>query len=452
MHLLVITQHNRLVERLRTAFEGSGHSVRHVADPLEALASEAWAAAELILVDAAGDPLDGLRFSQLLRGEARIHFQSLPMVLVIRPGDPVPTSSAVDGYVRSDASIQHLLSTLGPLVQTEGPRSSHRTDLLAAGLHPRQIKRLRDMVGPFGFDVTASSLLHLATTQQTLQAPLVMVRLDESGQRALDALQQLREAGEEPYVILLGEEPSQPVQRKLMLAGVKDWLSLPLSSTRVLLACRRGLDWLQSRCLRREFQSQIHDLRERRLHLEMETSALRNEVLTDPLTGLLNRRAFDQNLESTFNQWERHHRTFVLILGDLDHFKLINDRFGHMVGDDVLRAVADRLRSGLRRSDLAFRVGGEEFAILLPETSLQAGTDVAEKLRRRIDERPMVLESGPTVFPTMSFGVADPQGYRLSTLFAAADQALYLAKHKGRNRVEVAVPMMEPPARKTARK
>ena len=107
--------------------------------------------------------------------------------------------------------------------------------------------------------------------------------------------------------------------------------------------------------------------------LELETSRLRSEVLTDPLTELLNRRAFNQHLEHAVNQWERHHRPFVLILGDLDYFKLINDRFGHLVGDQVLKAVAQRIGASLRRSDLAFRIGGEEFAIILTESSLQRG-------------------------------------------------------------------------------
>jgi diguanylate cyclase (GGDEF)-like protein len=175
----------------------------------------------------------------------------------------------------------------------------------------------------------------------------------------------------------------------------------------------------------------------------MEANALRSEVLMDPLTGLLNRRAFDQNLENAFNQWERHRRSFVLVLGDLDYFKLINDRFGHLVGDEVLRALAQRMRRGLRKSDLAFRIGGEEFAILLTETTLQAGTEVAEKIRRRIDENPLSLESGQKVFPTMSFGVGGPEGHTVSSLFSAVDQSLYVAKNKGRNRVEVAPPTSE---------
>ena len=164
---------------------------------------------------------------------------------------------------------------------------------------------------------------------------------------------------------------------------------------------------------------------------------MRSEVLTDPLTELLNRRAFNQNLELAINQWVRHHRPFVLIFGDIDYFKLINDRFGHLVGDQVLNVIAERIRSSLRRSDLAFRIGGEEFAIILMETGLQAGAEVADKLRRKIDENPIHLETGQSIFPTVSFGVGIPGDHNANSLCVAVDEALYIAKHKGRNRIEV---------------
>ncbi len=162
-------------------------------------------------------------------------------------------------------------------------------------------------------------------------------------------------------------------------------------------------------------------------------------MLTDPLTGLLNRRAFDQNLEHAVHQWERHRRSFVLLLGDVDHFKLINDRFGHPVGDEVLQEMAARIRSSLRRSDLAFRIGGEEFAVLLSETTLKAGTEVADKLRCRIDEEPFSLPGGQTIFPSISFGVGGPMDLGPAELVATVDRALYQAKALGRNRVVVAV-------------
>jgi len=277
----------------------------------------------------------------------------------------------------------------------------------------------------------------LDSFQTELRAPILLLGLHPDGTQTDGALECMREHEFSPYVILLGKLPKETLQRKWLVSGVMDWIPLPLSNPRLLHAFRRAMEWIHMKRIQREYQFQLNDLRERRLLLEMETSALRNEVLTDALTGLLNRRAFNQNLEHAFNQWERHRRPFVLILGDLDYFKLINDRFGHLVGDHVLEVLGERIRRALRRSDLAFRIGGEEFAILLMETQIQAGADVADKLRRRIDGNPIPLDTGQTVFPTMSFGVGSPVEHDANSLFAVVDQALYVAKHKGRNRIEV---------------
>jgi diguanylate cyclase (GGDEF)-like protein len=443
MNILAITKHADLVERLRTAFEGAGNRVLHVQDHLDALASEAWSQTQLILVDAVGDPLDGIRFCTLLRRESRALFQNLPIFLIF-DGPPMEEelprihATDVDGYILAGDSLQRLLNSLGPAVDADGMREScPMVPFLAVGLRIELARRIQSLVDHFGYDLTTASLKDLPEVQRQLKAPVLLLGVDATGGRTLAALQAMREHESAPYVILLGKAPRQALQRTLLLAGAMDWLTLPLSPPRLLHACRRGLEWMHATRIQQEFKFQISDLRERRLMLEMEAAALRNEVLTDPLTGLLNRRAFDQNLENAFNQWERHRRAFVLVIGDLDYFKLINDRFGHLVGDEVLRSLAESMRCAIRRSDLAFRIGGEEFAILLMETTLQAGADVAEKLRRRIDENPIVLESGQTVFPTMSFGVGGPKGHSPISLFGAVDQSLYAAKHKGRNRIEV---------------
>jgi two-component system cell cycle response regulator len=280
---------------------------------------------------------------------------------------------------------------------------------------------------------------NILEAQRALKAPLMLLGLSGWGvDGALALLAQLRDQGQLPYTILIGQVKEDALLRKLLLAGVSDWIPLPLSEPRLLHACRRAIEWVHARRVQSEYESAIRDLRERRSMLEIEAAALRNEVLTDPLTELLNRRAFDQNLEHAIRQWERHRRAFVLLLGDVDHFKLINDRFGHPVGDEVLKQLSSRIRSSLRKSDLAFRIGGEEFAVLLTETNLKAGAEVANKLRSFIDENPVVLSTGQTIFPTMSFGVGGPGADSPATLLAQVDKALYQAKSQGRNQVVVA--------------
>jgi len=444
MNILTISTHNDLVERLRTAFEGAGHRVISAEEPLKALAEELWNRAHLILVDAVGDPMDGYRFARLLRGEARVLFQNLPIFIIL---DHPPTDedlqqirdADLDGHIGTTDGLHRLMNVLGPALEGNALRTdSPRVPLVAAGLRPSLAVRVRALVSHYGFELEVCNLRLLPETLQRTGASLCLLGIDPTGQRVIAALERLRETGPRCYPVVLGGKLSESLERRLFLAGAMDWFPLPLSSPRLLHACRRGMEWIYGRRVQEEFQHHLNDLKEQRVLLEMEAASLRNEVLTDPLTGLLNRRAFNQNLEHSFNQWHRNHRHFVLLLGDLDYFKLINDRFGHLAGDQVLKGIAQRIRAGLRRSDLAFRIGGEEFAILLPETGLQAGADVAEKLRRRIDESPIRLETGQMVFPTMSFGVGGPEANGdPEALFALIDQALYEAKHQGRNRIEV---------------
>jgi len=442
MNLLAITQHAMLLERLRTAFEGAGHSVTVVQDHLHALANEAWKGSHLLVVDASGEPLDGYRLCHLLRAESRTLFRNLPIFLVL---DHPPTEQDQarllemdgDGFLEADASIQTLLTLLGPLLEGAMLRQRVRAPLLALAVPPAQTARIAEVVKHLGFELQAGAREDMARLIEALRPPVLFLGLGRSLDQAQATLRSLAALPRTPYPILVGPLPSEAGQRRLLTAGAMDWLTPPLSGPMMLHACRKAVEWIHMRRIQDECRCQIKDLAEQRRVLELETSALRNEVLTDPLTELLNRRAFSQHLEHAVNQWERHRRSFVLILGDLDYFKLINDRFGHLVGDQVLKAVAQRISSSLRRSDLAFRIGGEEFAILLSESGLHAGAEVAEKIRRRIDEQPVTLDSGQNVFPTMSFGLGAPDSAEGAALFARVDQALYLAKRKGRNRIEL---------------
>ncbi len=445
MNLLVISRHADLVDRLRTAFEGAGHRVIHSHSALSALAEEAWNEAHVLLVDAHGEPLDGFRLCRLLRGESRVLFHNLPIFLILdRPAGEEELlalqAAEGDGFIGASYTIQQLLNHLGPVMAGAASRdTAPRVPILALGLHAALARRTRDLLQHFHMAVETPPFRNAIRAQQVLHAPVMLLGLGSGGvRRALDLLEAFRDSGGLPYTILLGHVKDEAVQRKLLLAGVSDWVGLPLSGPRLLHACKRAIEWAHAKRIQAEYEGVLQDLHERRRMLEIEAASLRNEVLTDPLTELLNRRAFDQNLEHAVHQWERHRRGFVLLLADIDHFKLINDRFGHPAGDAVLRSLAARLRAALRKSDLAFRIGGEEFAILLPETSLKAGLEVADKLRRRIDEEPVTLPDGHALFPTLSFGVGGPMDLDPAGLVAAVDRALYRAKAMGRNCVKLA--------------
>ena len=159
----------------------------------------------------------------------------------------------------------------------------------------------------------------------------------------------------------------------------------------------------------------------------------------DPLTGLLNRRGLLRAAERELARAKRHGRPLGLIVLDLDHFKSVNDRFGHDVGDEVLREFARRLRATARASDVVARYGGEEFVVLLPETDLERAKRAVGRLLAAVSSRPFTTHAGNLVL-TASAGVAvyPAHGRDWAHLFRAADQALYLAKAAGRNRWRLA--------------
>ncbi len=153
----------------------------------------------------------------------------------------------------------------------------------------------------------------------------------------------------------------------------------------------------------------------------------------DPLTGLLNRKGLADRFEELRRQALLSAAPITLVLFDLDHFKRLNDLHGHDVGDRLLREVADQIRAGLRRFDLVYRVGGEEFLLLLPGMAEREGEVVAEQLRMAIEELGLLGGHGITA----SFGVSGGEGEEIDFdhLYRLADQALYRAKRSGRDRV-----------------
>lgn len=167
------------------------------------------------------------------------------------------------------------------------------------------------------------------------------------------------------------------------------------------------------------------------------------DAATDALTGQWNRRALDDALKQQVERRAASGRPFSILMLDIDFFKNINDEFGHMVGDDVLRAFAQRLREFLRADDFCARFGGEEFVVVLPDTPLATAMEIGERIRKGIAQAPLLTR--PRVQATVSIGAAAiEQEQSINELFAAADAAVYLAKNDGRNRVRSQMQMPIP--------
>ncbi len=175
---------------------------------------------------------------------------------------------------------------------------------------------------------------------------------------------------------------------------------------------------------------------------------LKRDGLTDALTGVANRRFFERRLHEELIMRQRRSNSLALLLADLDHFKGLNDRFGHQVGDDALRQVARALSQGLRASDVLVRYGGEEFALLLPDTELNKALEIAQRLRMQVAGLAIDSLQGEVAAVTVSIGVTclgpegspgpPPDSDAGTWLLRQADDALYRAKAAGRNQVIVA--------------
>ena len=198
-----------------------------------------------------------------------------------------------------------------------------------------------------------------------------------------------------------------------------------------------------------ELESKVQE-RTLELHIALQELEELNRELAekstlDELTGLYNRRFYDQKILAEYRRSRRNLSPLSLVVVDIDHFKKVNDNFGHLAGDECLKAVAQALKKSLLRStDIACRYGGEEFCLILPETKDAGAKLFAEELRKKISQL-AVQHSGQTIALTISCGISTYQqqeGASPETIFSAADQALYQAKQAGRNCVVSADPIL----------
>ena len=241
----------------------------------------------------------------------------------------------------------------------------------------------------------------------------------------------VKEGGNPHYVIIMTSGTSDSSLALALDAGADDFIAKPFNHSelraRVNVGCRI---------------THLHEALAEKLHkLESAAETISRLARTDELTGLHNRRSFNESFALALSSARRHGHPLSLISSDLDHFKNVNDTYGHSIGDLVLKEFSNLLKDLVRVEDIASRWGGEEFIILLPNTSSDAAAIMAERIRSTFEQQ---SSCASPLAVTASFGVAQLQnGDDEDALIRRVDNALYTAKREGRNRVVIAGAMQE---------
>ena len=290
--------------------------------------------------------------------------------------------------------------------------------------------RLRDVLEPVAATLHGAPNCAEAQTMLDSSIELVIASLSMPDGDPLRLVSQWRaaEATRQLPILLIADPGELTRLAKGLDLGANDYLVRPVDRNELLARVRTQIR-------RKRLQDRLHENYSRSLSL----------ALTDELTGLYNRRYVFAHLTELMARMPEGGATAVMMF-DIDHFKQVNDRFGHLAGDDVLRELAGRALRNVRSVDLVGRLGGEEFVVVMPETSLGGATIVADRLRQAVADEPFVLaENGEKLAVTISVGLAvTGQGEdTLEALLKRVDDALYAAKNGGRNRV-IAAPLRPP--------
>jgi two-component system cell cycle response regulator len=291
---------------------------------------------------------------------------------------------------------------------------------------PSSYERLAPVLaGEHSVDVEpnpAEALFHAAEGNYDLL--IVSLGLESfDGLRLCSQARSLERTRQVPILAIADADNNARLLRGLEI-GVNDYLLRPVDKNELLARARTQIR-------RRRYTDHLRDNVQNSIEM----------AITDGLTGLHNRRYMETHLETLAEQASNRGKALALMMLDIDFFKAVNDTYGHDAGDDVLREFAVRIRKSIRGIDLACRYGGEEFAIVMPETDMHVAGMVAERLRRAVAAEPFAIDKGTRhIEVTISIGLAalERKGEPMADVLKRADLALYRAKHDGRNRVVAA--------------
>ena len=346
------------------------------------------------------------------------------LALMARVRSLIRLKTIMDEWRLREATSSHFLPALLPEYQLPQQPQGGRALLLEND--PAEQHFIRETLARIGVQVIfTGTIAETVTMAHTGDYDLVLVSPELKNEDGLLICPQLRThetTRQLPILLIANDSEMGPVARWLDL-GANDYLIRPLDPNELIARIRTQLR-----------QKLHYD----RLHKNYESSLAL--ALVDPLTGAFNRRYFDAHVPRLLSRINIAQKSLSVLMIDIDHFKTVNDTYGHAVGDIVLRDVVRRLTLAVRPTDLLVRMGGEEFAVIMPETDLSAALVIAERLRERIATSPIAIKDkkNQTLTVTVSIGCAcraPTSDDSVDTLVLRADTALLQAKKEGRNRV-----------------
>lgn len=404
---------------------------------------------DIVLLDVMMPEMDGFEVCLRLKGNPKTHHVPVLMITALdqpsdrvrglevgaddfltKPVDDVQLMARVKSLVRLKSLTDELRAramtgqqiAVEDAIRAMDKISTAGGSILIVDTDQRHAERLKNYLTPeHRIDILtqpADAVFQVTGAQYEL-AIVTMALADYDPLRVCSQIRTLEHARTLP-IILVADEADRPRVVRALDLGVNDFISRPVERNELAARVRT-------------------QIRRQRYALELRQSVNNTMAMavTDDMTGLYNRRYFDRHLGVMLGKAQAQDRDMALMILDIDHFKSVNDNYGHDVGDVVLREFAARLKRNIRGVDLACRFGGEEFVVLMPDTDYWQAEAVAERVRQSISERSFEIGADRHLAVTVSAGVTlnEARSDTPETLIKRADVALYRAKREGRNRV-----------------
>jgi len=483
--ILVVDDDEGLLKTLAWILKDKGHEVIPVSESVELLPRMAEVRPDLLMLDIMMPKVDGLQLLEQVKSDDR--WRDLPVLMIssMSPEDGTvkALSLGASDFISKPFRVKELIARVDAHLRTGRALRDARIEAREraaeakakaeeAAIRAEMVDILHEVTDALNseeiYQVLAqrvANVLNIAKCSLIIPQPggeiaLIVVASDNPMLRnleiQLDGYPEIRRALETNQPVLITDVQADPLYTEVrkrwredgISVGTKSVIAVPFTlhgSQPGVFFLRTMADGVTLTEADVQFAEEVIRTAVNAIEkayqletVESDKEKYRWLATVDALTGCLNRRAFTDRLERELDRVRRYNVKLSVLMIDLDRFKDVNDTYGHIVGDGVLRKLGDLLRDEVRSVDLAARYGGEEFVILLPDTDLQGAVSFAERLRKRV-EHENFAEKGDPLRITVSIGVAsastEGEITEPESLISRADEALYCAKNEGRNRV-----------------